>query len=145
MGCDIHFHTEVKVDGTWHHHSNPKIERDYWLFALLANVRNYDDEVQPISDPRGLPSDVSVVTQIYREKDGVDGHSDTWIAANEMAEVCKKWNEKRVSGFGQGLHHQLGYLLGNYWGNFNELRSDEVDGKRYQRIEDVRWVFWFDN
>lgn len=24
MGCDIHFHTEVKIGGQWHHHSQTR-------------------------------------------------------------------------------------------------------------------------
>lgn len=27
----------------------------------------------------------------------------------------------------------------------SELRENEHERKNYERIEDVRWVFWFDN
>jgi len=53
MGCDIHWHSEVKVDGVWHHHSNPRISRDYWLFALLAGVRNYGNPYLSKADTIG--------------------------------------------------------------------------------------------
>jgi hypothetical protein len=37
-------------------------ERNYSLFALLANVRN-SAGVKPISEPRGLPEDVSEIVK----------------------------------------------------------------------------------
>lgn len=40
MGCDIHLHSEVMVDGVWHHHAKGQVERNYRLFAKMANVLN---------------------------------------------------------------------------------------------------------
>lgn len=142
MGCDIHWHSEVKVDGVWHHHSNPRISRDYWLFALLAGVRNYGNEVNPISEPRGFPEDASVITKIDRDRWGRDGHSDSIIEASEMKQVIEAWKAKR----GYTGPDTIGFLFGNYWSDFLvELRENEHERKNYERIEDVRWVFWFDN
>jgi hypothetical protein len=142
MGCDIHWHSEIKVDGVWHHHSAPRVPRDYWLFALLAGVRNYENAVEPISKPRGLPDDISVVTKLDRERWGADGHSDSYISSSEMKAVHGVWREKR--GYSGGSD-AIGFLLGNYWSYFTELREDEHERKNYKKIEDVRWVFWFDN
>jgi hypothetical protein len=134
MGCDIHWHSEVKIAGTWHHYSAECIGRDYWLFGLLADVRNYEDE-KPISQPRGLPDDVSAITRIDRESWGVDGHSDSWLSGTEIEQVVEAWTAKR----GHERCRQIGYILRFPWDDLLELHE------RYEQIEDVRWVFWFDN
>lgn len=62
MGCDIHGFARVRsYEGSWHNIARVPHDRNYTLFALLANVRNYDgvrpyidtDEVRP-----QLPDDV---------------------------------------------------------------------------------------
>ncbi len=55
MGCDIHCHIEIKVEGTWHHYSAPNVDRSYRLFARMAGVRNTGG-VKPIAPNRGLPA-----------------------------------------------------------------------------------------
>ena len=39
MGCDIHAHFEIKVDGEWLHYSQANINRNYRLFEKMAGVR----------------------------------------------------------------------------------------------------------
>ena len=63
MGCDIHFHIELKNGNEWVYYANPSLERNYKLFAFLANVRN-DFKIIPISKPKGLPKDASLITKI---------------------------------------------------------------------------------
>lgn len=69
MGCDIDFFVEVRRNGAWRTadvwdqdrcivkraYAFYK-ERNYALFAMLANVRN-DYGVSPFSEPRGVPDD----------------------------------------------------------------------------------------
>jgi hypothetical protein len=54
-------------------------DRNYDLFAILADVRN-GGEIEPISSPRGLPHDIS--------KDALakmsDEHSATWVSLTEL-------------------------------------------------------------
>jgi len=65
MGCDIHAYLDYdsffKDDGTWYVYGLAKlhISRDYLLFAILAGVRNYDDEITPVSKPKGVPENIS--------------------------------------------------------------------------------------
>lgn len=107
MGTDVHSIVEVKTDVflkvhpekastidskyTWTEIENPWAEnRDYLLFALLANVRNgfgfagdYTHEpVEPISNCRGLPDDFSneSVANNWLEYN----HSHTWILGREF-------------------------------------------------------------
>lgn len=122
MGCDIHAFTEIKIAGTWHTYTGVEMDRNYDLFAKMADVRNYDG-ITPISKPRGLPEDVAAVTGVASRHYGNDGHSHSWLS---HAEVC---------GLEKEFRPLFGYLFGNYW-------SDRTLPKE---VEDVRLVFWFDN
>jgi len=70
MGCDIHPYLDwdeaQKDDGTWYVNNIAKlhISRNYLLFAILADVRNYGkDPIKPVSEPKGLPDRVSYIVQ----------------------------------------------------------------------------------
>lgn len=141
MGCDIHWHSEVKIDGVWHHYSANSIPRDYFLFALLADVRNYDRDVTPISSPRGFPDDASVVTKIDRDNWDADGHSHSYILSSEMPSVMAQWKAFR----GWEGPDSVGFVFGCRWQDFTNRSRDEYTARKMARIEDVRWVFWFDN
>jgi hypothetical protein len=79
MACDIHFYVERRVNGTWESCDRWEPDeyypgrtscktsyypgRNYHLFAILADVRNYqrnladdraDNRFVPISQPKGL-------------------------------------------------------------------------------------------
>ena len=108
MGCDIHCFVEVrdrnkkwkKVTGftnDYYNSSDPYcsseeykdsdnilMERNYWEFAVLAGVRNHDG-IEPISDPKGVPDNVS--DEIRQEIDdwGDDGHSHSYLTAEEIS------------------------------------------------------------
>lgn len=100
MGCDIHAHVEVKLKGQWHHYHAPYINRDYSLFSKMANVRNGSLSsmryVKPISKPRGMPEDISLITKVMREGWGGDGHSDSWLGSAEVCELIK-WYDVRMA------------------------------------------------
>ncbi len=121
MGCDIHVYTECKLpDGKWwccdHFKLNPYYEKDdtytrerewivepifsdrnYTLFATLADVRNSGD-VTPIDDPRGLPVDVSKKVKEESEWWGADGHSHSWFLASELFAYKAKRPFYKVTG-----------------------------------------------
>jgi len=135
MGCDIHFHSEVKVNGKWEHYSEVGIDREYDLFAKMAGVRNYRG-ITPISEPKGLPTDISVVTRLDAEKWRDDGHS--WSYFNSK-EICKlqSWIEDQMGSENSWELERIywGYIFGSAW-NVEKLPPG---------IEDIRFVFWFDN
>lgn len=105
MGCDIHLYVEKRLnDGRWgcvdyfktnpfysddplnekeYEHISIYNSRDYALFATLANVRNYGD-ITPISEPRGLPDDVSDIVEKASNDWGDNGHSHSWFTAKEL-------------------------------------------------------------
>lgn len=114
MGTDIHVRVEYQpfADGEWHdgdfYRRNPYYgkdghddelefekegvceERDYFRFALLADVRNEDvsdrERIQPISRPRGVPTDccAKVLDDIEQWRD--DGHSHSYFTLKELME-----------------------------------------------------------
>ncbi len=141
MGCDIHLHGEVKINGKWEHWSAPSIPRDYNLFGKMAGVR---DCGPPIVEPRGLPDDASVLTKIAWEHEGEDGHTPSWLSGSEIEELEKWYVTSAPPGQWRSLeHHVLGYILGNGW---NVAASVAEGEDTYPAgFEDARIVFWFDN
>ena len=133
MGCDIRVHIEVKLeaDGPWLHYSTPHVKRDYRLFARMANVRN-EFEIKPISDPRGLPIDISTITRIEAEISQYNwGFS--WLSGGEADRVVAWYNRLTGAYFPQ----VFGYILGN------EIRCPQLDVEDCPYV-DSRIVFWFD-
>lgn len=124
MGCDIHLFTERKrtIDDTekwvncdnWilnpYHKENypdngPKYElnslykdRNYLLFSLLADVRNYSENT-PISQPKGLPEDVSQVVKEISDRWDSDGHSHSWFLFSEIKAFAEVNPKIKASGF----------------------------------------------
>lgn len=136
MGCDIHLHVEVKVKGKWEHYSHPRIQRSYEVFGIMAGVR--DDSVTPISEPKGLPEDLSLVTKIDYQYDEPDAHSESWLDRNEIRQLIERTNHKGAFP-GDFEHSQLGYANGNSFWSIGTENSGHPD-----EYEDVRFVFWFD-
>ncbi len=108
MGCDIHLAVEVQdAKGVWHSVDEwgdkygdgyPTImhpyydDRNYNLFAILANVRNgygfggipTGDGFVPMAAPRGLPRDASIEVRAWSDRWGGDGHSHSWCTLREL-------------------------------------------------------------
>lgn len=147
MGCDIHFHSEVKRGGIWHHHSEKSISRNYVLFAKMAGVRNYDNAIKPISIPKGMPKDAIELTRLHAEKYGADGHSHSWLSAQEIWGLHKfiRSESNPLDWFGENPwwweHQNMPYFMGNHMDGFVEY---PLEWAQYG-IEDVRYIFFFDN
>lgn len=140
MGCDIHAHWEVKISGKWHHYDQPKIDRNYVLFAKMAGVRNREDEIEPLSMPKGLPKDITEIVRFDRERWGEDGHSDSWLGVEEIEKLEKFFVKHCESQYRLKWWKEFGYLFGNGWEHFKKYPKDYPD-----ELEDFRLVFWFDN
>lgn len=158
MGCDIHLHTEIKVNGTWYHYGAPNGERCYALFALIAGVRGNPrgaapDGCEPVARDRGVPDDASVVTRIACEDYAQDGHGHTWLGAADLVELERRWramleDKSQASRYARGdlEAEHAGFFFGNSWAGW-ALYPDESCNKslRGLGVEDVRWILWFDN
>lgn len=70
----------------------PLDDRNYTLFALLADVRNgrgfagvkTGDRIQPLAEPRGVPTDASYAWLAVVDGWGPDMHSHTWFTLAEL-------------------------------------------------------------
>lgn len=134
MGCDIHAFVEVKKNGKWHTYSEADLDRDYGLFAKMADVRNYSDwDIKPISKPRGLPEDTAEITKFESDNWDSDGHSHSWLSKEEIQEILEWAKEQKAvdTDYAYNLRRKFGYKL--------------TDLEDYDQYEDSRLVFWFDN
>ncbi len=112
MGCDIHLYVEERLSdpGRWTSHDSWLKDEDgdvsvpydllwysgrsYDLFAILASVRNgygfagveTGGGFIPISDPRGLPPDVSAEVAAVSDRWGADGHSHSHLSLRDLLE-----------------------------------------------------------
>ena len=112
MGCDIHTYVEIKktINGEkkWvsadvfkfnpYYLEDNEYEineyeivhicdtRNYSLFATLANVRNYGNTCY-ISEPKGLPNDVSDFVRKEYEEEKWDAHSCSYFTLKELIEA----------------------------------------------------------
>lgn len=148
MGCDIHSHFEIKINGKWEHYSIPNIHRNYHLFEKMAGVRGSVSNA--ISPPKGLPEDMSAITNIDANRwfNEIGAHSPSWLSSSEFKVIYEfhkslydqdtredstKWWEVDVA--------QYGYLFDNGFEGFEPGNSDLYP----KEFEDFRLVFWFDN
>ena len=86
MGCDIHTHVEIKKKNKWIHIDEVPEEfeiRNYSTFSILAGVRS-SFNVKPISEPKGIPEDVSKETKESIEWWNGDGHSHSYLTLKEL-------------------------------------------------------------
>jgi len=145
MGCDIHVMLEKKYESTlgngWVSVNQCPVNtgRNYAFFAALAGVRGESDNL-----PKGIPDDACPRTHYEAERWGIDGHSHSWMEADEFTmlytihalspEAVAELVAKRIESNGRELV-------------FNKLldlfRYDSWEDEK--PIGDFRFVFWFDN
>lgn len=126
MGCDIHFYVERRVDGVWitadkwtkaqyesegdtlrvNYSDSFYHERNYNLFAILADVRNgrgfagvpTGEGFNPIASPKGIPEDACVEYLKEVERWDGDGHSHSYFTVAEL--MAYDWTQTSTL-FGQ--------------------------------------------
>lgn len=113
MGCDIHMIAERRSkyddDSEWEpivdpifknkfyddkypidkwncpYTFQPYENRNYQLFSILADVRNYHKpKIKPISEPRGYPNDMHQATKWLLDGWDFVDHSPTWLSLDEV-------------------------------------------------------------
>lgn len=175
MGCDIHSFAERRNKQTnkWEKvedafsldkYDKERLKKDkggspfdwrnYSMFAFLADVRNYD-HCEPLSEPRGIPDDISDEVKQEYEYWEYDAHSASFLTAKELLDfdydkkfenwrVTKQtspncWDGASLAEEGEGKILTYREKLGGwFFTHLNEL-------KELGEPEDVRIVFWFDN
>lgn len=131
-------------------------DRNYALFALLADVRNYDMPIKMDSDVviPGFPHDCCVEIQDEAERWKDDGHTYCHCTLDKLVDWYDKYSvyqpEMESDQFEPGMaglrtlinaiENQLDRLWIIYESEFNDPTPDTKD-----KMKDVRVVFWFDS
>ena len=168
MGCDIHMHVEYKLtnrgDSVWRcgdyfRLDNPLAEepeikcielyssRNYDLFAVLADVRNYDG-MECIAYPKGLPWDVTEYVKHEYQAWEDDAHSCSYFTLRELIDYHNE--HEPLDAFDKDILKPLIDRL--------KQRADDLDviwdfewnnsltkDVAYKKSDNIRIVFWFDN
>jgi len=171
MGCDIHCYIEYKTEKPnmwWNFGGRINPGRNYLIFALLANVRNYD--IEPVLYPKGLPDDIGFITGIDNRLYVTDDYDEEGCCSRENAE---KWVEAGASEY---TNERKAFVThpdwhSHSWVTPNELEKVVKEGEEiiaeecgvdkfelpewYMVLEilkkfeewgyQARMVFWFDN
>lgn len=198
MGCDIHMYTEayVSVNGfqKWvnvdnfrlnKYYGEPREEeykissiyddRNYTLFAVLANVRNRSG-CKFISIPKGIPENASPTVKKIVERWDLDGHSASWFTLAELKKFRDTQDKQKYSGYVSqkdskvidsggfpsmycGATNDPSFIYREWYTPFDTLdvlierleerKKDEFwlfhEGQDAEHDEDIRIVFFFDN
>lgn len=130
MGCDIHFILEKKMSGKWvgvqtdYFCSGPARARWYGFFAELGMpYRGESGSGEPLN---GVPDDASETAKAIIEDWKDDGHSHSWLTADQFIAAYKRAVDKFPPATDRTKE-----MFGPY-----PLYTDE---------DDYRVVFFFDN
>lgn len=90
---------------------------------MLANVRNgvgfagcdTGDGFTPISEPRGLPEDVTAEVKEASDRWGVDGHSHSWVILAELLAYDWQGQRTKLRGWVSGSDFRLWKESGAAW------------------------------
>ena len=168
MGCDIHAMVEVTEKiGTswtfWKNAGNPDIRRNYDLFAVLGNVRNYynipfiSDNRFKISDFADLDIKASSEFEAWVQRWEDDGHSHSYVTLAEMEAfdtnqeyesqdlVCSRDENGDILKVGKVKIFETFKGGTQYWLDLiNRIKAmAKVHG--VDNPEHIRLVFFFDN
>ena len=103
---------EVKLEDSYY------FSRNYYLFAILADVRNIDD-LTSISEPRGMPADCCDEVRRETENWAGDGHSHSWLSLPEL--LSFNWTRK---------HEMEGWVEPTNWARWR------------QGLAPYDWAYW---
>lgn len=94
MGCDIHAFIEKREpqSSSYSRSIEFPINRDYFLFGLLAGVRYSKCEY---IQPRGLPLGINWYTKEQYEEMKEDAHTPSWLTLAELEAIVPKLEEGR--------------------------------------------------
>lgn len=89
MGCDIHAHAEMKINGKWEHIKPVEIPRYYETFATMVDDHVRSEGIKGIAPMRGYPDDCSVVTNLFlRDNPYADDlHTESWLSGHELMKI----------------------------------------------------------
>lgn len=140
MGCDIHAYVDYDTSEK-HTASFAKIhiERNYWLFSLLAGVRIEPERLGTtlLVEPRGMPDRLSYVTEsdnhLFVVEDKEDDDAGEGCVERSRAE---KWVE---SGLSKWTDEKKNFVTNPDWHTHSYLHVEEVKKvqEQYSNLEDA--------
>lgn len=101
--------------------------RNYYLFSVLAGVRDYNDNIKKLAEPKGIPEDASFGYKTVVKQWNGDGHSHSYFTLEELLNI--NWDE----------YKQEDWLDDFINDTINKMKSIDPDPTK------VRCVFFFDN
>lgn len=125
--------------------------RNYFLYAILANVRNYHGDVKCIDEPKGPPTDMSdQYREIlhYEDKEGnllfdTDYHSHSYHDLETLInEIDWGYRDPNDSNKFRDLRYYCSDFFGEVINPMRAIESLKEDGRQ---IYETRCVFHFDN
>ncbi len=106
------------------------ISRNYLLFSILAGVRDNGKGIVKVSEPRGLPIDVSEEIRLLSDEEGLNAHHHSWLLVSEVLDY--DWDQE--------------YIENDKVYTYRECCNDLLLAlEELGESEDFRIVFWFDN
>jgi hypothetical protein len=137
MGCDIHIHSEVKINGKWEHLSEIEMDRSYEVFGYMVagHSRSYKLDEKPLAKERGLPDDINILTKVLLNSNAE--HTFSWLNSKETEKLYQKYFEKEKLDL---WIHNLQGIRFSYFDYDNGFLESNID-----EIEDFRIIFGFDN
>jgi len=158
MGCDMHLHVEVKIEGEWHHYSRPEVFNAVNAFyAFMGSERGFDFDIKPMIAPRGMPKDATAITKLMESDWEGDSYSHSYVMGDELAELDKCWN-RIAEDLKREFPEEGEPTDKRYDIEADILQCNHAFIHRYTHplleeerkhfpfdlaIEDVRWVYWF--
>lgn len=152
MSTDIILFVEKKIKGVWTSVDEPETDenrcrnlksiyddRNYELFAMLADVRNYYDIV-PICEPRGLPDDVSPEVREGFDNIWCEG-TFGWLTVAELK--AYDWERTFEDGWRKKTHTYR-EAAGSFYTETIPKLERLARGWFLRDDDSVRIVFWLD-
>ena len=161
MGCDIHWYSETKKNGTWvcdqaetysieengngegrdyiDMHNFPDRGRDYWWFGFIQPCVRTEWEWS-FPERIAFPEDASPEIAAIFEQWGPDAHSEGYLTRAELKAKLESLREARaIELINPGdMAAQLKHFIDRLQETIKNLNSDVPD-------TDQRIIFWFDN
>lgn len=114
-------------------------KRNYPFFALLADVRN-GYNIPPLSEPKGLPDDLSKQVKEQYEFMKSDYHSASYFTLQELKEA-------KMNHINEVLTDEQRSLVESAFDDLLTQLKKKANPRLYRKIlsNQIRFVFWFDN
>lgn len=171
MGTDIHMIAEVRKDGVWQTILDdifvdwegtkferqtcvPYSDRNYNLFAILADVRNgtgfaglrRGERFNPISEPKGYPEDMCKDSEEFLSYE----HSASWLTLKEIfdfnwAQIHRDFGVVSEQEYrdhvmkGEMPHCWCGDISGTNYIKISENEMVDLIQGKYPRQEDIHY------